>query len=54
MDCNPTICSEKSIMLRSGKWTLVILNKGKTMIWEVIEIYSQEKSIYNRDTISRQ
>ena len=30
-------------MLRSGLWTLVILNKGQTMIWEKIEIYSQEK-----------
>ena len=30
-------------MLRSGYWTLVILNKGQTTIWEEIEIYSQEK-----------
>ena len=33
---------------------LVILNKGQTTIWEEIEIYSQEKSIYNGETISRQ
>ena len=44
-------------MLRSGWWTLVILNKGQTTIWEeieilvilnkgqttILEIYSQEK-----------
>ena len=30
------------ILLRSGYWTLVILNKGQTTIWEEIEIYSQE------------
>ena len=30
-------------MMRSGLWTLVILNKGQTTIWEEIEIYSQEK-----------
>ena len=30
-------------LLRSGKWMLVILNKGQTTIWEEIEIYSQEK-----------
>ena len=30
-------------MLHSGLWTLVILDKGQTMIWEEIEIYSQEK-----------
>ena len=30
-------------VLRSGLWTLVILNKRQTTIWEEIEIYSQEK-----------
>ena len=30
-------------MLRFGKWTLVIFNKGQTTIWEEIDIYSQEK-----------
>ena len=30
------------ILLRSGEWTLVILNKGQTTIWEEIGIYSQE------------
>ena len=34
--------------------TLVILNKGQTTICEEIELYSQEKSIYNRETVSRQ
>ena len=43
-----------TILLRSGWWTLVILKKGQTTMWEEIEIYSQEKSIYNRETIRRQ
>ena len=30
-------------VLLSGLWTLVILYKGQTTIWEDIEIYSQEK-----------
>ena len=34
---------KNSKVLRSGEWTLVILNKGQTTIWEEIEIYSQEK-----------
>ena len=34
--------------------TLVILNKGKTTIWEEIENIFSGKSIYNRETISRQ
>ena len=42
-----------SIVLWSGYWTLVILNKGQTTIWEEIEIYSQEK-VYTIETISRQ
>ena len=32
-----------AILLRSGEWTLVILNKGQTTIWEEIETYAQEK-----------